>query len=76
MELCLGYAIFRLDYDENEIFETLFAVLPNGTVLKADERKKTIVFSSDTWSETTLTADELRKIDGVEFIGNYPTPTL
>jgi hypothetical protein len=51
------------------IRETLFAVLPNGVVLKSDEcAKHNAFFEKRDWKKVDS------KPEGLEFIGNYRLP--
>lgn len=74
--LCRGFATFRFTPEGS--METLYAVLPDETILMADESPIGDDFGlSRKFNVTTLTMADLREMlkqGKVEFIGNYPIP--
>lgn len=71
--LCRGFRASRLESETGEWLEMLYAVLPNGAVLKTDWGRTANDFgSSKLFQKTGLSLEDVR--GGVEFIGNYPIP--
>ena len=71
MKTCKGFSTTRIDYDNQEILETLYALLSDGTVLKTGEHKRTSEFNAKGrrwYLESSLPGN-------AEFIGNYPVPS-
>lgn len=71
--LCRGFRAARLEPETGDWLEMLYAVLPNGAVLKTDWGRVSDDFgSSKPFHKTDLSLSDIR--GGVEFIGNYPIP--
>ncbi len=72
---CKGFTIERIDYEGSTIYETLYALLHDGTVIKTDEHKRTNEFGGKgrRWFATGHDFAWLK--ENAEFIGSYPTPS-
>lgn len=73
-QICKGYRASRFDETSDEMVETLYAVLSDGTVLKSDERRFSISFNRPGFAVSNMTPDQVKAT--AEFIGNYPVPAL
>lgn len=70
--LCTGFLTTRIDYVENTILHTNYAVLPDGTVLESNEHIQDNSFDTPARSWKRV---EARPAEA-EFIGNYPIPAV
>lgn len=76
MALCKGFLTTRIDYDNQQILETLYALLEDGTVLATNEHKRGNTFLNEDYQWHVSKADWYWLKDSAEFIGNYPIPSL
>lgn len=77
-QLCKGFLATRIDREAGEIKETRYAKLPDGSVLKSDESRRSDDFEKGhVFRKTSMTGEDITAMVAageIEFIGNYPIP--
>ena len=69
-QMTKGFVTTRIDYANNQIMETKFAMLDDGSVLVSEECKFSHIFNHNDWKLTNLDFAQI-KLLGAEFIGCY-----